>query len=112
MLSPYTICEISIREVAKSIENVNTEDAEIFYKELVWREFPIICSITSSFGGYNSKEIDNFKWLDNQDHLECWQKGMTGYPIIDAARGSYMKQAICITEDDSGKFFGENLMIH
>ena len=40
MLSPHIrFGEISIREVAKSIENVNTEDAEIFYKELVWREF-------------------------------------------------------------------------
>ena len=31
--------EISIRQIAESIQDDNSHDSEIFYKELVWREF-------------------------------------------------------------------------
>ena len=87
MLSPHIrFGEISIREIAKSIVNINTEDAEIFYKELVWREFSyhLLYHFPHLVDTNLQKKFNNFKWLNNQDHLKSWQKGMTGYPIIDA----------------------------
>ena len=30
------------------------------------------------------KKFDNFPWQENNDFLIKWQKGMTGYPIVDA----------------------------
>ena len=55
-------------------------------RELGWREF---CTyILYHFPDLPSqnfiKKFDYFKWNKNENHLEAWQKGATGYPIIDA----------------------------
>ena len=34
--------------------------------------------------GNLKKEFDLFPWEDNPKHLSVWQKGITGYPIVDA----------------------------
>ena len=117
MLSPHIrFGEISIREIAKSLENENTEDAEIFYKELVWREFSyhLLYHFPHLVDTNLQKKFDNFKWLNNQDHLERWQKGMTGYPIIDAGmrqlwQTGYMHNRVRMIV---GSFLVKNLMIH
>ena len=117
MLSPHIrFGEISIREIAKSIENINTEDAEIFYKELVWREFSyhLLYHFPHLVDTNLQKKFNNFKWLDNQDHLKNWQKGMTGYPIIDAGmrqlyETGYMHNRVRMIV---GSFLVKNLMIH
>jgi deoxyribodipyrimidine photo-lyase len=117
MLSPHIrFGEISIREVAKSVENINTEDAEIFYKELVWREFSyhLLYHFPHLVDTNLQKKFDNLKWLDNQDHLKSWQKGMTGYPIIDAGmrqlyETGYMHNRVRMIV---GSFLVKNLMIH
>jgi deoxyribodipyrimidine photo-lyase len=117
MLSPHIrFGEISIREIAKSIENVNTEDAEIFYKELVWREFSyhLLYHFPHLVDTNLQKKFDNFKWLNNQNHLKSWQKGMTGYPIIDAGmrqlyETGYMHNRVRMIV---GSFLVKNLMIH
>ena len=117
MLSPHIrFGEISIREIAKSIENINSEDAEIFYKELVWREFSyhLLYHFPHLVDTNLQKKFNNFKWLDNQDHLKLWQKGMTGYPIIDAGmrqlyETGYMHNRVRMIV---GSFLVKNLMIH
>jgi len=117
MLSPHIrFGEISIREIAKSVENVNTEDAEIFYKELVWREFSyhLLYHFPQLVDTNLQKKFDKFKWLDNKDHLESWQKGMTGYPIIDAGmrqlyQTGYMHNRVRMIV---GSFLVKNLMLH
>ena len=117
MLSPHIrFGEISIREIAKSIENINTEDAEIFYKELVWREFSyhLLYHFPHLVDTNLQKKFNNFKWLNNQDHLKNWQKGMTGYPIIDAGmrqlyETGYMHNRVRMIV---GSFLVKNLMIH
>ena len=117
MLSPHIrFGEISIREVAKAVENKNTEDAEIFYKELVWREFSyhLLYHFPHLVDKNLQKKFDKFKWLDNKDHLESWQKGMTGYPIIDAGmrqlyQTGYMHNRVRMIV---GSFLVKNLMLH
>ena len=117
MLSPHIrFGEISIREVAKSIENINTEDAEIFYKELVWREFSyhLLYHFPHLVDTNLQKKFNNFKWLNNQNHLKLWQKGMTGYPIIDAGmrqlyETGYMHNRVRMIV---GSFLVKNLMTH
>jgi len=117
MLSPHIrFGEISIREVAKSIENVNTEDAEIFYKELVWREFSyhLLYHFPHLVDTNLQKKFDNFKWLNNKEHLKSWQNGKTGYPIIDAGmrqlyETGYMHNRVRMIV---GSFLVKNLMLH
>lgn len=59
---------------------------ETFLKELVWREF----SYTLLFNWPDlpekpfKPEFARFPWDSNDVHLRAWQKGRTGYPIVDA----------------------------
>ena len=59
---------------------------ETFLKELVWREF----SATLLFHWPDLPEAPfrqdfaAFRWRPDDANLSAWQKGMTGYPIVDA----------------------------
>ncbi len=59
---------------------------ETFLKELVWREF----SYTLLFYWPDlpenpfRKDFARFPWTKNAAHLKAWEKGRTGYPIVDA----------------------------
>ncbi len=59
---------------------------ETFLKEIVWREF----AHTLLFYWPNLPEVPfrpeylAFPWLENASHLKAWQRGQTGYPIVDA----------------------------
>ncbi len=59
---------------------------EIWAKELVWREFAY--HLLQEYphldeSNFNGK-FDTFPWQSNPQALSAWQKGQTGYPIIDA----------------------------
>ena len=62
------------------------KDVAHFHSELGWREFsyyliyhfPFMCTENLN------KRFDKFPWSENQDFLLAWQKGKTGYPIVDA----------------------------
>lgn len=63
------------------------KESEITYvKELVWREFSY--HLLYHFPELNDESLqENFKhfpWNENEDHLQAWQKGQTGVPIVDA----------------------------
>ncbi len=59
---------------------------ETFLKEIVWREF----SYTLLFHWPDlpeqpfKKDFARFPWSADASHLKAWQRGQTGYPIVDA----------------------------
>ncbi len=56
--------------------------------ELAWREFYrhiLVCFPRVSMGKAFQVETDQLTWSYDQNHLEAWQKGHTGVPIVDAA---------------------------
>ena len=59
---------------------------EKFLTELGWREFAY--HLLFHFGDLAQRnfrpEFDAFPWADDDDALEAWQRGRTGYPIVDA----------------------------
>jgi deoxyribodipyrimidine photo-lyase len=61
--------------------------AESFLRELGWREFSY--HLLHRFPAMPSEPLrpvfENFAWRDDAAALEAWQRGMTGYPIVDAA---------------------------
>lgn len=65
-------------DVDKNIEN--------FCLELAWREFSF--NLLYYFPELPSKNLqskfDKFPWHKDNTNLKKWQKGMTGYPIVDA----------------------------
>ena len=59
---------------------------EVFCKELVWREFSyhLLSHWPALPEAPFRAEFAQFPWLDAPDALRTWQRGMTGYPIVDA----------------------------
>ncbi len=64
---------------------------EVFLKELVWREYSQ--NVITQFPDYGAKNarnaFDAMLWRDVDDpavsaELKAWQRGRTGYPIVDA----------------------------
>ncbi|MBM3519587.1 MAG: deoxyribodipyrimidine photo-lyase [Alphaproteobacteria bacterium] len=92
-LSPHLhFGEISPRQVwatAKmhaEIQPASRADCDKFLAELGWREFSHhLLYHFPQLPVLNWKpEFDAYPWSDNAAYLASWQKGMTGYPIVDA----------------------------
>ncbi len=117
MLSPHIrFGEISIRKVAESIQDDNSHDSEIFYKELVWREFSyhLLYHFPHLTNDNLQKKFDSFQWENNQKNIKCWRKGITGYPIVDAGmrqlwQTGYMHNRVRMIV---GSFLVKNLLTH
>jgi len=74
---------ISVRElIKKAIAQKN----EIFWSELIWREF--FMQILWHFPHIPQKafkpKYDRIKWRNNEAEFEQWKTGTTGYPLVDA----------------------------
>tara|TARA_R110002124_G_scaffold149220_1_gene315193 strand:- start:359201 stop:360511 length:1311 start_codon:yes stop_codon:yes gene_type:complete len=65
----------------------STDDLNHFKSELAWREFSYYLLYhfpelpTQNF----QKKFDVFPWQNDKIRLHAWQRGQTGYPLIDAA---------------------------
>lgn len=84
-LSPYlTFGEISPRQIWHASENVS--GAQPFRRQLAWRDFSYhLLFHKPGLDEINFNEaFDGFKWDKNDALLQIWQKGKTGYPIVDA----------------------------
>ena len=74
---------VSIR---KMIEKAITEKNEIFWQELIWREF--FMQILWHFPHTSKKSFktkyDRIEWRNNEAEFLKWCNGETGYPLVDA----------------------------
>ena len=61
-------------------------DIEKFRKEVGWREFSYhLLFQNPSLAQVNfNRDFDAFPWAGNRELLSAWQRGLTGYPIVDA----------------------------
>jgi deoxyribodipyrimidine photo-lyase len=123
VLSPYLhMGQISPNQVwyqalaAKNADNI--KDVEHFCSELGWREFSY--NLLYHFPDLPHKNLQNkfdkFPWLDhdNDEALRRWQRGLTGYPIVDAGmrqlwHTGYMHNRLRMIV---GSFLVKNLLIH
>ena len=80
MISPYRVWH------AVGASNAPDRDKAKFLKELGWREFSYhLLYHFPQIGWRNFDErFDVFPWEHKQSRLEAWQRGKTGYPIVDA----------------------------
>lgn len=89
-LSPYLhYGEISPRiiwQAVKAEKNLDPNQAEGFLRQLGWREFGYY--LLYHFPHTPDEPLyDKFRhlpWTEDYSLLSAWQKGLTGYPIIDA----------------------------
>lgn len=95
-LSPYLHHGlISVGQVYRStLEAISTlskpdeqENAQVFLSELGWREFAHhqLYYFPHTVDSSLREKYQNFPWQPNANHLRAWQRGQTGFPIIDAA---------------------------
>lgn len=87
-----------------------------FKSELGWREFSY--SLLYNFPELPRKNLqekfDNFPWVEDFDLLNAWQKGQTGYPIVDAGmrelwQTGFMHNRVRMIV---GSFLVKNLLLH
>lgn len=92
-LSPHLhFGEISPWQVWRAIEQVQFQQnfdpgsVERFQAELGWREFSyyLLYHVPSLPHENFRREFDAFLWQNDNEQLKLWQKGLTGYPIVDA----------------------------
>jgi deoxyribodipyrimidine photo-lyase len=84
-ISPHQVWAAT-RFAMSTAEGTLDRDGEKFLKEVLWREFaysllhhnPTLP--TQAF----KPEYNSFPWREDQRLLKAWQKGQTGYPIVDA----------------------------
>ena len=74
---------VSIR---KMIEKAITEKNEIFWQELIWREFfmQILWHFPHTSQRSFKAKYDRIEWRNNEDEFKKWCDGETGYPLVDA----------------------------
>ena len=87
-LSPHmAFGEISPRQIWRAATARGLSAAtEKFLAELGWREFAYnLLFHHGDLGQRNFRpEFDAFPWVDEDDALDAWRRGRTGYPIVDA----------------------------
>jgi deoxyribodipyrimidine photo-lyase len=122
-LSPYLhFGEISPRQVwhdskRAALEMQKENDLDTFHSELGWREFSH--SLLYHFPALPEKPLqsrfEDFPWARlSQATLEKWQKGQTGYPIVDAGmrelwETGYMHNRVRMVV---GSFLVKHLRLH
>jgi deoxyribodipyrimidine photo-lyase len=87
-ISPATCWYAAEAAAARLSETGPSADKglETFWKELVWREFAVHLLVhwpTLPEAPFKP-EFAAFPWADDQAGLKAWQRGLTGYPIVDA----------------------------
>ncbi|MFC0604251.1 cryptochrome/photolyase family protein [Winogradskyella pulchriflava] len=74
---------VSIR---KMIKKAIAENNEIFWQELIWREFfmQILWHYPHTAKDSFKAKYDRIEWRNNEEEFKKWCKGQTGYPLVDA----------------------------
>lgn len=73
---------VSVREIAARAR----QKSEVFYSELIWREFFMMIlfyyphAVTNNF----NRKYDAVPWRNNEEEFKKWCEGKTGYPMVDA----------------------------
>ncbi len=84
-LSPHLhFGEISARTVWHAV--AGRADAGKFHKELAWRDFTagVIRAMPDYAARHGRPRFDKMPWRTAPKELRAWQRGQTGYPIVDA----------------------------
>ncbi len=117
-LSPHLhFGEISPHQAWHAVQ-MRGEDANVehFCRELGWREFSyhLLYHHPHLPKEPLQERFQHFAWHEDSKVLACWQKGETGYPIVDAGmrelwQTGYMHNRVRMIV---GSFLVKNLLLH
>ena len=110
-VSPNTVWHAA----KKCADSVTEENLDRFLVELGWREFSyaLLYYFPSMVTENLQKKFDRFPWRQDEADLERWQRGTTGYPMVDAGmrelwQTGYMHNRVRMI---TGSFLVKNLML-
>ena len=86
MISPRQVWHAAVAACADGRSHASDKDLSTFQSELGWREFSyhlLFHNPELASKNYQSR-FDAFPLQDNKAFLHAWQRGQTGYPIVDA----------------------------
>ena len=129
-LSPHLhFGEITPRQIWYMILKNGYPENDPFLRQLVWREFAhhFITHHTSAITDSWHPRFKNFPWTVKKDWLKAWQKGQTGFPIVDAGMrqlwqtgwmhnrvrmivGSFLVKHLLIPWQEGAKWFWDTLV--
>ncbi|WP_106793902.1 deoxyribodipyrimidine photo-lyase [Aquimarina sp. Aq78] len=74
---------VGIRSV---IKKAIAEDNQVFWSELIWREFfmQILWHYPHTKNSSFKPKYDRIEWRNNEYEFKKWMDGQTGYPLVDA----------------------------
>jgi len=93
MLSPHlAFGEISPKQIwfatkeAVATQEVDSDNGNKFLSEIGWREFSryLLVHFPHVVDGPFNERFEKFPWKTDKRLLAAWQRGQTGYPIVDA----------------------------
>ncbi|MDO9317436.1 MAG: deoxyribodipyrimidine photo-lyase [Gammaproteobacteria bacterium] len=121
-LSPHLhFGEVSPQQVWAQAQQAGLEqhaedDLDCFLSELGWREFStyLLYHRPSLTRENLQRRFDRFPWGDDRALLQAWQRGATGYPLVDAGmrelwQTGYMHNRVRMV---AGSFLVKNLLTH
>jgi deoxyribodipyrimidine photo-lyase len=122
-LSPHLhFGEISPRQIWAQVRALISRDpdfrndGEKFLAEIGWREFSYQLLVQFPQLPRNNwrPEFDGYPWVADRAHLAAWQRGQTGYPLVDAGmrelwRTGYMHNRVRMV---AASFLIKHLRIH
>jgi deoxyribodipyrimidine photo-lyase len=87
-LSPYLRwgC-LSARALEEQAGRAGGPGAEAWIRQLAWRDFyaHVLLHWPHNLDREFQEHRRGLEWSDDREHLGAWQRGETGYPIVDAA---------------------------
>jgi deoxyribodipyrimidine photo-lyase len=131
-LSPYLhFGELSPRMIWYTVLEKIQEPAKVepYLRQLGWREFAhhLLYHFPHTPLKALREEYDKFPWLHDKDTLKTWQKGLTGYPMVDAGMrqlwstgwmhnrvrmivGSFLVKDLLLPWQEGAKWFWDTLV--
>ncbi|MBI1214667.1 MAG: deoxyribodipyrimidine photo-lyase [Alphaproteobacteria bacterium] len=115
-VSPHTVWHAVSARIAKSKDGRFIANAQAYLRQLIWREFSwhLLYHAPDFPEQPWNKQFANFPWMEDEDLLRRWQRGQTGYPIVDAGmrqlwRTGWMHNRVRMIV---GSFLVKNLLLH
>ncbi len=108
--------EVGPRQAFQAARQASGAGAEKFLSELVWREFGHhLLFHRPTLPEENQKPaFDSFPWRDDPGALRAWQRGRTGFPLVDAGmrelwRTGWMHNRVRMV---AASFLVKQLLVH
>ena len=89
-LSPYLhwglIGPRQVMHALKANHDLGKEGPQVYAKEIYWREFAynVLYHFPKTPAAPLHEKYTDFPWQPDSNALKRWQRGQTGYPIVDA----------------------------